>query len=366
MEENKIKILMVEDNPKDIHFMKYLLKDSICKFEIETASYLRKGIDKLNKNNFDVILLDLFLPDSSGLDTYTNIQDNASNLPVIILTGFSSEKLAVEAVKKGAQDYLVKGQIDSEKIEQAILYAIEREKLLNEMLSKEKNLSQSERLSSLSTMVVGMAHNLNNPLTGIKVALEIMKMQGELSGDQKETLKTMEKQTDRIKQIVKELTSMAPRKIKKNKEININEVCQKTMPQIKKLCNGNGKTIELKTSFSSVSPITGNDGEIKQGVINLLSNSVEAIDNRGIIELRTYEDDQNCTIEVNDTGKGMSEDIQEKIFDPFFSLKEGISAKGLGMSVVQRIVERHNGEIQVQSKEGQGTKILLNFPKVAC
>jgi two-component system, cell cycle sensor histidine kinase and response regulator CckA len=130
MEDQVIKILLIEDNPGDARLLRELLKDvSSVQFELEHATLLQDGLQHLQNQRFDIILLDLFLPDSRELKTFTTVYEGAKEIPIVVITGLDDETLAVKAVHAGAQDYLVKGQLTSELLSRAIRYAIERKRI---------------------------------------------------------------------------------------------------------------------------------------------------------------------------------------------------------------------------------------------
>ena len=143
MKNSILKILLIEDNESDAALIRLVLKD--CKGPVlKNADCVSAGLKLLEEGPFDVVLLDLGLPDSNGLDAIQRIQDKDLKLPIIVLTGLSDEELAIKAISLGAQDYLVKGRIDGPLLCRAISYAIERKKLileLHEALANVKKLS---------------------------------------------------------------------------------------------------------------------------------------------------------------------------------------------------------------------------------
>lgn len=122
-------VLLVEDDPGDALLLKEMLEHQECKARIIVVERLSEGISYLQQNTCDIVLLDMNLPDSSGLPTMTRLLDSAPNIPIIVLTGISDESFGVEAVKSGAQDYMIKGDIDGRLLKRSMFHAVERKKL---------------------------------------------------------------------------------------------------------------------------------------------------------------------------------------------------------------------------------------------
>jgi len=147
MEPTSIRVLLIEDNPGDCRLLRALLGESEAHhFELSEAPRLEEGLAKVAAEDFDVLLVDLSLPDSHGLDTFSRLHSKAGNTPIIVLSGLDDETVAIKAVREGAQDYLVKGKVDSYFLSTAITYAIERhrvERALNETQEHYKRLLDS-------------------------------------------------------------------------------------------------------------------------------------------------------------------------------------------------------------------------------
>ncbi len=139
MDFKPIKVLLVEDNPEDVLFLeRTLLKASGARFELESVNSLKRALERIKHRNIDVILLDLSLSDSGGLDTFCALQAEAPEIPIIVLSGLDDETVALKAVHAGAQDYLVKGRVDSQLITRAMTYAIERSQAKAALLKAEE------------------------------------------------------------------------------------------------------------------------------------------------------------------------------------------------------------------------------------
>ncbi|MFQ5596866.1 MAG: EAL domain-containing protein [Nitrospiria bacterium] len=152
MSGQAIKILLIEDNPGDARLVHEMLVDAIVdRFDLIHVTRLDEGLFRINEKSFDVVLLDLSLPDAQGLDTLSQVQSMAPSLPIVILSGLNDEARAVQAVQKGAQDYLVKGHGDGHLLVRSIRYAIER-KLEEGLLQKSKSqLAEAQRLARVGS-----------------------------------------------------------------------------------------------------------------------------------------------------------------------------------------------------------------------
>lgn len=144
--DTPMNILLVEDNPGDAFLVKFYLEESMfSKAQFIHAEFLGTAIDLISKNNIDVILLDLGLPDSQGIDTLKKILDTTTKSVVIVLTGLDDENLGVETVKLGAQDFLVKGQFDGKVLTSSVRYAFERYQLQKQVDKYSDKLGESKR-----------------------------------------------------------------------------------------------------------------------------------------------------------------------------------------------------------------------------
>jgi len=148
--KNKIKVLLVEDNPDDVELIRILSADMAAgSLDITSADCLSAGIKLLSELKFDIVLIDLFLPDSAGIDTLSGFHAITAELPVIVMTGHNDEKLAIEAVQQGAQDYLIKGQVDANLLWRSVNYAIERKKMLAQLEQMRQRERQDKEINAL-------------------------------------------------------------------------------------------------------------------------------------------------------------------------------------------------------------------------
>ena len=176
MDNKTIRLLTIEDNPGDYRLIQEMLNEAKgVKFEVQTANRFSAGIECLRKGNIDIVLLDLSLPDSEGLDTFKSVHAMVPEVPTVILTAIKDEALAAKAVQEGAQDYLIKGSIDGNLLVHSIRYAIERKKAEKIMQELQTKLAYANKMAAVGTLTGGVAHKINNPLTIILTNIQMLK-----------------------------------------------------------------------------------------------------------------------------------------------------------------------------------------------
>jgi len=177
LDDKTISILLVEDNPGDRRLIQEMLAEASTDelgviFDLKHVDRLQAGMEYLGQSKVEVVLLDLGLPDSQGLETLRRLHAQASEMPIVVLTGLNDEMVGAQAVNEGAQDYLIKGQVDSLLLRRTIRYAIERKQAEERERRLQLQLNLSNRLASLGLMVEGIAHEINNPLAVLLVLLK--------------------------------------------------------------------------------------------------------------------------------------------------------------------------------------------------
>jgi DNA-binding response OmpR family regulator len=167
--QNAIRLLIIEDDPEDLIFLKENLRDSeLSKYDISASENLTKAIELLASGKFDIILLDLGLPESKGLETLSRIQKYFRNIPLIVITGLANEDIGIDAVQMGAEDYLVKGTMSPALLTRSIRYAIERFRLSAELQKTKQLRNQEAELQTLGSMEKSNTLKVTEQLLGLK------------------------------------------------------------------------------------------------------------------------------------------------------------------------------------------------------
>jgi ActR/RegA family two-component response regulator len=197
------KILIVEDDEKFARVLSKQLEKN--NYEVFHCGSLSDFLKTVKERKFDLILLDLGLPDSSGLETYEKVSGVLSNIPIVVLTGLDDEEIAISAVKKGAQDYLVKGEVDNRTILHSLDYAIERSRLLSRLKKLQELVLQSERIKVLVETAGAAAHEINQPLTSIFGMVELLKKDLPKDSSSRGKLDFIFEAASKIKDIIKKM-----------------------------------------------------------------------------------------------------------------------------------------------------------------
>ena len=265
-------VLLVEDNPGDAFLIQEQFRAAqTFAYRLTHVEYLEKAIALLTKDSFDVILLDLSLPDSRGLETLKNLEAKAFGIPIVILTGINDENLAIQAVRYGAQDYLVKGQVMGEILVHSLRYAMERKQIEEKLKTRTLQLEALNReLEAFNYMV---SHDLRNPLSIIKGMATLLRKKYELEpGDEQEKfyVEHICKASVRMEQIIKDLLILC--QVKKSnlqtKLINLATIAQKIGTRLQKQTS---RKVELLVQPQIMA--IGDENLLMHALENLLHNA---------------------------------------------------------------------------------------------
>lgn len=222
-------------------------------------------------------------------------------------------------------------------------------------------LFRSEKLASLGKLAAGVAHEINNPLTGILTNASLLLEDLEKDDPSREDLEIIVKETIRCREIVKRLLDFAKQTQPQKKLININILIENIILLVRNQASFKNIIIE-KFLDPSIPEIMADPDQIQQVFINIIINAAEAMNKGGKLSIETkfIESHNSIWISFTDTGPGIPEHLLEKIFDPFFTTKE--TGTGLGLSISHGIIEQHGGTIDLESKINEGTKFIITLP----
>lgn len=404
-------ILLVEDDEmQSLVLRKVITRASNGQYAVTRCASIAEALANLASLSIGAVLLDLNLPDSSGLHTLTAIVERYPDTPIIIMTGTDNDELALESLKRGAEDYIVKGRLDGPALCRAISHAIERRKNLIEMKHLQDMLQKERRLEALGSISSGIAHEINTPLQFIGTNLEFIKevftiLEQSLStcDDIPRTGRTSKESANKMRSLVTALTSDRMTALRREVPSSMGEAvegirrvkriitamnvfsrtacAQKTLYDVNRAVRDaltitrhewkHIATTEIHLD-DNIAPVPCYPEELSHCLLNLLVNSVHAIEDvrhtsnngdKGVITVNTQQRDECVEIRIGDSGAGIPESIHHRVFEPFFTTKEVGRGSGQGLSTVYQMVVMHmGGNVSFESHEDQGTVFKIALP----
>lgn len=238
---------------------------------------------------------------------------------------------------------------------------VERREAREERKKLEEQLRHADRLATLGQLASGVAHELNEPLANILGFVQLILNNQEIPEETSTDLRKIEKASLHAREVIRKLLFFGRQMPTKKSEIDINKIVTDGLYFLESRCAKEG--IELiKELAPNLPKIYSDQAQIHQVIVNLIVNAIHAMPEGGTLTIRTVLRDDNVIIEVEDTGKGIAEEIRKKIFLPFFTTKEVGDGTGLGLSVVHGIVTSQNGKIEVESKVDKGSRFIVSLP----
>ncbi len=425
MIDHPVRLLLVEDNREHVELLEQLLSSSadVADFRLEVLETLVGAQDRLTKPGIDLILLDLSLPDSDGIETFIRMIEVVPDVPIVVLSGINDVALAIETVQLGAQDYLVKGHVDNHLLVRSLQYAYERKRVqlqlkqandelesrvvertaslqransclqreiaerqraedetaesnrqlasaLGQIRATQEQVIQRERMHALGRMANGIAHDFNNTLAPILGFSELLLIKPNLTADPEKLRSYLEMIHNGAREAAKVVSRLREfYRHRDDKEIFtpiiindlVEQVISFTQPRWKDQALAAGVTIEIRFEAGSVPTIAGNEGELREALVNLIFNAVDAIHRRGLITVKTEVQGRWVVLTVSDDGIGMTEEVRARCLEPFFTTR-GDQGTGLGLGSVYGTVQRHDGDVDIQSEPGRGTSVSISLP----
>lgn len=351
------RLLLVEDNQGDAELFRLRVSDGrSLPPQIAVAETLAEGIAAYARDGADAVLLDMALPDSTGLETVEAFRKAAPAAPVIVLTGLDDLETAVAALRVGADDYLVKGELTTDLLRRSVSYAVER-----------RRLSERARLAidSRDEILRIVSHDMRNHMATVIAGLQLLK--AEVAEDKRaRRLDQIEKAAQTIRRLIGDL-------------IDVDALEKGTLHVALAACDAASLIEASHAAFAPVAErrrlqllagarcrgvdVLCDRQRILQVLGNLLNNAIKFTPEGGSIELSCAADVGKVRFSVRDTGPGISEDQLGRVFERFFrGSQQSLEGLGLGLTVARALVAAHGGAIGVVSKPGQGADFWFTLP----
>ena len=404
-------ILIVDDSATVRAAIRNSLKG---RYDCDESETTLDAFDKLRKGGYSLVIADVIIPGLSGVELLRKVVTEYPDVPVIMVTGVDKPQRALDAVRQGAFDYLIK-PVDPYVLEMTVQRALERQRLLRnarqykidleernaelaarktELESLQVQIVQNAKMASLGRLAAGVAHELNNPVGFIYSNLDLLQKDlsavaellefyesADLPSDIRERANAMKADSgatfafeesdalirdciegaERITAIVQNLRTFSRLDEAALKLTNIHEGIDSTIRLLSRYyAAGN---IDLVRNYADLPQIESYAGQLNQVWMNILANAAQALPpTGGTVSVTTKVVGPNAQIEITDTGKGIPPADLERIFEPFYTTKPCGDGTGLGLSISFGIVERHKGSIRVRSAVGAGTTFTVSLP----
>lgn len=369
-------VLLVEDDEIDAENVRRLLPGDTM---LKRATTLRAALALIDGSPLDLILLDPGLPDSSGEESFRRIRESAPKIPVVVFTGLGDERVALNIIREGAQDYLLKNQLD-ERALQAVHFAVERgrlllrleeeqaerERLVFELREQERSQAHLGRVALMGEVVAEVTHEVSQPLNVISTlagALKASLQQDEL--DTSRHLNLIDKLFDasvhageilsRLREFIRDgATTFA--------NFDMNDLILSTTEFVDS--ERGRRKIEIRHEFDEKEAWAfGNRTQIQQVIVNLMRNAFDAMaqtpESDRIVTLCVSASGENVRVEVVDQGSGLNLDPAD-VFAPFKTTKN--TGLGMGLAICSRIIHNHHGQIAVVPSDLPGTVFRFEIP----
>lgn len=347
-----------------------LIRKSVSKFlkreqfEVFEAEDGYKALEIAKNNEIDIVVTDVRMPGMSGIDTIKELKQIKSNLKMIVMTGYASENTPIEAIRLGVNDYIYK-PFELEEFMHCIQRNENLIKLENKNIELEKENISNQKLAAIGNMTNTIVHDVKNSLTTVRGFAKLMKNSNMEKEKINHFVDIIINQTNVILDKLKEILDFS------RGDMGLNFSCEKIGDIYKEIETDNKAVIEAENINFEMEidekikdvEICTDKRRVKQVMYNLISNSKDALDKdeKKIKIIFNIEQETYLIIKVVDNGKGIKKENLKKIFKPFetFEKEQGT---GLGLAIVKQIIEKSEGEIEVQSEEGKGTEFKIKLP----
>lgn len=368
----KINILIVEDRLTDAELIERELRKANIAFQSRRVDSEVEFLAALHDFEPAIVLSDFHLPQFSGPEALRLLKQTGSHAPFILITGSLTEEVAVECMKQGAHDYVLKSSLT--RLPPAVLNALEKAKTDRKLRESEEQLRMSQKLEAVGQLAGGVAHDFNNLLTVIIGYSDLVLARLSETDNNRSKIEEIKRAAQRASSLTRQLLAFSRKQVLQPTLFNLNDLVADMSRMLQRLI---GENIEMRTMFGPEAPINADQGQLEQVLMNLVVNARDAMPKGGSLTLETsrveIDDDYArahlnvkagpyVLLAVSDTGTGMDAETQKRIFEPFFTTKEQGKGTGLGLSTVYGIVNQSGGTVWVYSEVGQGTVFKVYLP----
>lgn len=398
---NSFTVILVEDEAGTRATLCGILEDT--GYEVIGLERGAEALETIRGNHFDVIITDIRLPDADGMDILELAKEINPDAAVIMMTGYASMETAVDAVNHGAYAYFLK-PINPDELKTAIANALKQQRLLGEnkrlvdslqysnkllfeanaqlrqeitertrveqeLIDKSGEVEEANRLKS--EFLAHMSHELRTPLNAIIGFSELLidGVLGKITQKQKKCLTDILASSQHLLSLINEVLDLS--KIESGKtelrltNFTMTDIIEPLKSSIMPMLTSRKQSLEIEVP-DNLPPVRADKAKVRQVLLNLISNAIKFTADGGQLKIKAAWRNDWCQVSVSDNGIGINQEDQERMFEPFCQLDNSLtrekSGTGLGLTIARQIIERHGGQIWVESDYGKGSRFTFTLP----
>ncbi len=364
-------LFLVEDDDDHAEIAISSLHSAKVFYNVVRKKSLEEAVSAYDNEVFEIVLLDLSLPDSSGIETVERFYEAHPDATIVVLTSLNDQEVAIRALKSGALDYIPKDELTSLLITRSIRYAKERKRALtelnnkiDELAKKEEELSQSNK--ELEQFAYTASHDLQAPLRHISVYIDVLKKElppERLNDELKNAMGFISSSADKMKILINDLLEFS--KVGKTsltiEHCNVHDLTTEVL----EILDEEIKECSAEITVGELSEISCDKGRLSQVFQNLISNSIKYRnpETNPKIDINCRSIGADWQFRIDDNGIGISEKYHERIFHIFKRLHTSTAypGTGIGLSICKKIIELHGGRIWVENNNAQGSSFFFTI-----